>query len=68
MNRRDDTARLDFAPAAAHAAMQLASRHLATALRLLMRGDAPACIGALDACMKAIGAARDSLAGLIGGA
>lgn len=67
MKPLDDTARLDFTPEAAYAAMQLAGRHLTTAVRLLMRGDAPASIGALDACMKALGAARDSLAGLLGG-
>jgi hypothetical protein len=64
----DYPAALTFTVEAAADAMQFAQRQLRCAGALLVRGDLPACVGAIEATRKALGAALDSLAGLIGSA
>ena len=49
-------------------AMHYAQWHLRNAGAWLVRGDLPACVGAIEASRKALGMALDSLAGLMGSA
>lgn len=49
-------------------AMDRAQRQLRAAGVMLMHGNLPACVGAFEASRKAMGAAHDSLLGLIGSA
>jgi hypothetical protein len=48
-------------------AMDYAQRQLRCAGVALVHGNLPACIGAFEASRRAVCAAQDSLAGLIGG-
>ena len=64
----DYPAAVAFTAEAAADAMQYAQRRLQGAGALLVRGDLPACVGAIEATRKALGAALDSLAGLVGSA
>ena len=64
----DYPARLDFSVGAAICAMHQAHRRLHSAGEWLLRGDVPAAVGAIEASRKAMGAALDSLAGLVGSA
>ena len=49
-------------------AMDHAQRQMRSAGVLLVHGNLPACVGAFEASRRAVCAAHDSLAGLIGGA
>ena len=64
----DYPASLDFSAGAAICAIQQAHRRLHSAGMWLLRGDVPTAVGAIEASRKALGAALDSLAGLVGGA
>jgi hypothetical protein len=64
----DYPASLDATAGAAFDAIDLAQQQLRRAGCLLVRGNLAACIGAIEASRKAIGAALDSLAGAMGGA
>ncbi len=66
--RLDYPAAVTFTTEAALDAMHYAQRHLRSAGSYLARGDVPACVGAIEASRKALGAALDSLVGLLGGA
>lgn len=64
----DYPASLDFSAGAVLCAMHQAQRRLHVAGEWLLRGDLPAAVGAIEASRKALGAALDSLAGLVGSA
>jgi hypothetical protein len=64
----DYPASLDGTVNAALEAIDLAQQQLRRAGSFLVRGNLPACVGAIEASRKAIGAALDSLAGALGGA
>ena len=55
----------DFTADAVIDAMHFAQHHLRHAGAWLVRGDLPACVGAIEASRKALGVALDSLAGLM---
>ena len=64
----DYPAARDFTASAVIDAMHGAQWHLRNAGAWLVRGDLPACVGAIETSRKALGAALDSLAGLMGSA
>lgn len=64
----DYPASLDFSADAILCALHQAQRRLHGAGEWLLRGDVPAAVGAIEASRKALGAALDSLAGLVGSA
>ena len=64
----DYPATRDFTANAAIDAMHCAQWHLRNAGAWLVRGDLPACVGAIETSRKALGTALDSLAGLMGSA
>lgn len=64
----DYPANHDVSVGAALDAVNLAQLQMRSAGVALVHGNLPACIGAFDASRKAICAAHDSLAGLIGSA
>ena len=64
----DYPASRDFTANAVIDAMHYAQWHLRNAGERLVRGDVPACVGAIETSRRALGAALDSLAGLMGSA
>jgi hypothetical protein len=64
----DYPANLDATVCAAFDAVNLAQQQLRRAGCFLVRGNLPACVSALEASRRAIGAALDSLAGAAGSA
>lgn len=58
----------DFTADAVIDAMHFAQHHLRHAGAWLVRGDLPACVGAIEASRKALRVALDSLTGLMGSA
>lgn len=68
-NKQSDyPASLDFSADSVLCALHQAQRRLHRAGEWLVHGDLPATVGAIEASRKALGAALDSLAGLVGSA